>query len=164
MTNFIEPPHAMADDQNIAYPSDERRSEAEILGAYQTHLDECKKAERASREKLVHAIADIDRFAVPLREALTTPSAGGAALLRQAHLLDTMFLTVMRRYAGGDYDDHFTGKPDDKALDLAMRVQKQCMDTLRAHSAISYMQAIAPGPSPLLPLPYPGEQTEEFEK
>lgn len=110
---------------------------------------------RKSKEKIIAAVEEMSRLALSLDDAMHDPAYADRTLGRQAHLLDVMFFSVMKRYADGDYDDEHTGAPDDKPLIFAMTVQKQCVDTLKALSAINYMKAIGLNSSMLPPLPMP---------
>ncbi len=152
----------MNNDQSptVAEPwlAPDQRTEQEILAPYKTQLTTDAQQRKATKAKIVAAVEEISRLTFSLREAITNPAYADTTLVRQAHLLDTMFFTVMKRYADGDYDNEYTGQPDDHALAFAMSVQKQCVETLKALGAINYMKALKPALPPL-PLPVPDEQT-----
>ncbi len=84
--------------------------------------------------------AEIAALCADLAGALVKPDYGTDTLRRQAQLLDHLLYSVMARKVDGG---------GDAWIDLVLKIQKQCMDTIKAISAVDYMQAItAPRPRP----------------
>ncbi|MCB1532612.1 MAG: hypothetical protein KDJ35_07070 [Alphaproteobacteria bacterium] len=83
-----------------------------------------------------------------LLETLSQSASGADDLLtRQAALLDQLLYAVMRKSLQTDLK---RGYFDEAALLLALRIQKQCADTVKAGAAIDYMKHLG-----LPPLPHP---------
>lgn len=89
----------------------------------------------------------IDPLMCALEDALNTPMMSGDALLRQAHILDLLLHAVVRDTLtrSRKYGHSLSGRTE--ALNLALRIQKQCADTHRTAAAMDYMQAITPVPA-----------------
>ncbi len=83
-----------------------------------------------------------------LTQTLSAPTTDHIdALQRQAALLNDLLYAVMRKNMERDVRRGFF---DDDRLALALRIQKQCVDTLKAASAIEYMRGLSGGaPTPL---------------
>lgn len=79
-------------------------------------------------------------------------------LARQAKLLDDLLSAVMRRNLQGDLKrGHFS----EYGLAMALRIQKQCVDTIKAASTIEYMKQIKAMQTPTPP--QIGKRTSEAE-
>lgn len=109
--------------------------------------------------------AEIARLCADLEHLLINPSPEPDRLQRQAHLLDCYLYTVMRHNL---HKDKQNGCLSETGIDLVLRIQKQCVDTMKAESAINYMRVLAPAPihyMPPLPPPPPNfsERTGESE-
>lgn len=111
-----------------------------------------------------------------LAAALVAPDYPDAMLRRQAQILDSVFYKVMESYLPDDTpapppeDESEAEKiarlsaemnaarqePDLRVLDLALRVQKQCMDTAKAVGQMDYMKMLGECQAPRKPqLPVP---------
>jgi len=100
---------------------------------------EKRRLERAQRKQ--HAQSEISALCAELEMLLLSPPDGNTDILaKQATTLDAMLRAVMQRNINADKQ---SGKMDNDALSLALRIQKQCMDTLKTHAAIDYMQQMA---------------------
>lgn len=90
-------------------------------------------------------------------EALIERPQTPDTLEEQAHILNEIFTIIMRRNIKRDKE---RGYIDQDHLDLALRIQKQCNDTLKTRAAIEYMHNITKGdahPHPLKMLNQTGE-------
>ncbi|MEM6781140.1 MAG: hypothetical protein AAF569_04700 [Pseudomonadota bacterium] len=81
-----------------------------------------------------------------LEDALTTPMGIGDMLHRQAHILDTMMHLVVRDAMDSARDKDRPMHFQERQINLAMRLQKQCVETMKATAAMEYMSAITPLP------------------
>ncbi|MCB1783935.1 MAG: hypothetical protein KDI13_08050 [Alphaproteobacteria bacterium] len=66
-------------------------------------------------------------------------------LQRQAEILNTLFTTILDKKICADSKDfgYYTDTTQGW-IEVALRIQKQCADTLKARAAIVYMNTIAP--------------------
>jgi hypothetical protein len=110
---------------------------------------EREEQDRKDREEITALTVELDRM-------LENPNTGITTLHRQAELLDCMLYAVMR---GNLRRDKENGAIDRGNLEQALRIQKQCVDTLKAAGTISYMQIISTN---TLTMPYhpPGRYDE----
>lgn len=101
-----------------------------------------------------------------LEESLRIPGQDPALLARQAELLDQLFATLLKDKVINNLENGYSTATQDW-LAFALRVQKQCVDTVKARGAIDYMQKLsAPRPmaSSASALPHPRDiekQTDE---
>lgn len=94
-----------------------------------------------------------------LADALSRPDYGSAVLRRQAHLLDHLIYSVMNtHYQREQTRSYFSSD----LIELVLRIQKQCADTLKAVEAIDYMKSLSSA-RVLRPLPPPPESGERNE-
>jgi hypothetical protein len=107
--------------------------------------------------------AEIAALCADLERSLASPAPGTGALERQGDLLDRLFTAVMRHNL---QNDKRNGYIDENRIGTALRIQKQCVDTLKAAGALDYMKTLAlpRWPVPLPPPPQIREQTSETEK
>ena len=123
-----------------------------------TYKDDIEREWQEKKDKNRAEIADL---CTHLERVLTNPSPHINALERQADLLDCLLYAVMRRNLNHDKE---YGSFDKDGLEMTLRIQKQCLDTLKASGTVSYMQAIASlnsGVYPALtPHPLPVENDE----
>ena len=121
---------------------------------------ERKEQEGKSRAEIAALTADLERV-------LSDPSPHINPLERQADLLDCLLYAVMRRNLSKDKE---SGNFSESGIALALRIQKQGMDTAKAAGALSYMNAIASlhagvyPPMAQPPLPTPLENDERTVK
>lgn len=92
-----------------------------------------------------------------LTDTLQRPTPGHhdyerETLHRQAELLNAFFATILKHQT--EYEIECARSSTYEWIDLALRVQKQCTDTLKATSAIDYMKSLSPG-MPALPASNP---------
>lgn len=80
-----------------------------------------------------------------LEDALNTALCGEDALQRQAHILDQVFHTLLHDTLAGARAGHPLSAREE-TLNLALRIQKQCVETHRTARAMDYMSAITPVP------------------
>ena len=106
------------------------------------------RAER--KEKREAERAEFAAYTADLERILTAPSPHINALERQADLLDCMLYAVMRHNLSRDKEG---GAFSPDAIALALRIQKQGMDTAKAAGAVAYMQSIASLHSGVYPAP-----------
>jgi hypothetical protein len=93
-----------------------------------------------------------------LMATLANPASTHDRLHQQTALLHTLLCTIIKHQsepeiARGCEVTH-------EWLELALRVQKQCVDTLKASAAIDYMQSLAPRTLPPTPLLENDERTQ----
>ena len=126
--------------------------------------EEIKKAQQEREEK---AKAEMTVLTADLERILTDPPPEKSAMDRHAELLDCMLYAFMRRNLNEDKQNGFF---ESRHLEFALRIQKQCLDTLKAKATVGYMQAIASYRSgvypPSLPpaLPHPLIHDERTDK
>lgn len=72
------------------------------------------------------------------------------ALTRQARVLDELLHAFMRKSMAGDLR---RGYFDDDNLAMALRIQRQCVETLKAASQIEYMKKLNAAPIKHAPHP-----------
>ena len=105
-----------------------------------------------------HAPEEILTLCHDLAEALNRPDYGSAMLRRQAHLLDQLVYSVMNKH-----HEHVQtrGYFSDDLIELVLRIQKQCVETLKAVEAIDYMKSLSSARvlRPIPPPPESGERT-----
>ena len=58
-------------------------------------------------------------------------------------------------------DDKENGHVSERTLDMALRIQKQCVDTVKAAGVLRYMESL--GRPALAPLPHPPKIRERNE-
>ncbi|GEM_PF-3106756 len=87
-------------------------------------------------------------------EALLSPDYCSQMLRKQANLLDQMLYKMMER---GMEATEERGVAAASWLPLALKIQKQCIDTAKAAGALEYMKATTPHPLP----PIPGDRTDK---
>lgn len=99
-----------------------------------------------------------------MHDALTMAPETGPPLLRQITLMDKLASGLFEKALNDPTDfgiyHHY------HRIDFALRLQKQCMDTLKAHAAINYMNALLPvtlPPVPYYPSPTPRKNDEQNE-
>ncbi len=109
---------------------------SEAITGYQKQLEQ---ARRERDEKLKKRQAEIATLCADLDRILTHPDPDTEKMDRQADLLDCMLYTVMRH---GLHKNKESGTIDYDQIDMALRIQKQCMDTVKTASTIEYMQSI----------------------
>lgn len=101
--------------------------------------------------------ADIADATAKLAAALVDGDYDRQIVQRQAQLLDTLLYTIMNKGIDGK-------KNPEHWIPLALQVQKQCIDTLKARASIDYMDALFPyhrRSTPPTPLPENDERTDE---
>lgn len=110
--------------------------------------------------------AEIAALCTDLEALLQNPAPGINPLERQSAVLDCLFYTVMRENLRRD---KINGSINEDRLHSALRIQKQCADTLKAHAAIEYMDQIGlprlpvKTQPPLPALPHDDKQNGETE-
>jgi len=114
--------------------------------------------------------AEIAALCADLERILESPSPHLSAMERQVDLLDCLLYSVMRRNLSKDKKN---GSFNAESLEMALRIQKQCMDTMKASSTVEYMQCIASAAAGVYPprvygetvhpLPPPPENEEQKE-
>lgn len=127
MTNDIETPHVLLAQESAEEPS------APLV---------------ATKEEADAAVAEIANICARLFDSMTNVEYPQSTLLRQAHFLDTMLYKLIDSYVEDNDRDYRAEK-----IILALRIQKQCMDTLKAHGVINYMRNLLPD-APSTPHPY----------
>jgi hypothetical protein len=93
---------------------------------------EREEQDRKDREEITALTAELENI-------LANPDMEIPALERQGDLLDCILYTLLRRNLRRDRK---RGTIDFENLENAMRIQKQCVDTLKASAAIDYMDAV----------------------
>lgn len=119
---------------------------------------EMEKLRAQNRDKKQRGQRDITVLYSELESLLDHP-APATTLDRQADILDQIFTSLMRQNITRDKDNGYINQ---SALEFALKVQKQCNDTLKTRAAIDYMQNIVK--SEAAPLSFKMlEQTSEGE-
>lgn len=77
-----------------------------------------------------------------LMESLASPASTHDRLSQQGALLHTLLCTIVKHQSEREISQ--ACEMTYEWLELALRVQKQCIDTMKAGAAIDYMQSIAP--------------------
>ena len=83
-----------------------------------------------------------------LSDSLTKPIDDQTLLLEQAILLNDLFKTVMHDKINTTIDGNYNSDITQNWIHFSLRIQKQCTDTIKARSAIDYMQSLS-APRPL---------------
>lgn len=100
-----------------------------------------ERKQRDAREK-ARDRAELAELCTDLEDTLQNPDFDVPALERQGALLDCIVYTLLRRNLRRDKKN---GTIDRDDLEHVMRIQKQCVDTLKASAAIDYMNTLVPG-------------------
>ncbi|GJL86115.1 MAG: hypothetical protein DHS20C02_18900 [Micavibrio sp.] len=108
--------------------------------------------------------AEITALSTDLERILENPSPHLTSLERQGDLLDCLLYAVMRHNLNKDKEN---GTFSAQSLEMALRIQKQSMDTMKTSSTVEYMNCIASASTGVYParvyseraqpLPPPGE-------
>ncbi len=118
-------------------------------------MEKLRAQERDRKQRSQELITALYTELESLLEHPATPDT----LKQQADVLDAIFAAMMRRNVMRDKEN---GYIDPKNLEFALRIQKQCNDTLKTRAAIDYMQNITKGDASPHPLQLI-EQTGEAE-
>ncbi|MGB4106347.1 MAG: hypothetical protein WBK55_00965 [Alphaproteobacteria bacterium] len=102
----------------------------------ETDLENTPLSEITVKEAELPTLA---KLCASLTTALTDLDYPHMALMEQAHFLDRLFYRIVENIV----EDREINK---KTLDLALRAQRQCVETLRVHASIQYMRGITPIP------------------
>lgn len=95
-----------------------------------------------------------------LADTLTKTETGPDILHRHAHMLDEILMALMGDNATTRINERYISG----WIDLVLRIQKQCADTVKTVEAIDYMKHISSkNAAPLPPPPETGERTEGSE-
>ena len=81
-----------------------------------------------------------------LAQSLVPDDKGEDMLRRQMQTLDTLFTHTIHDYTGSAEPP--TGHGQTHRLGFALRVQKQCIDTVKALSAMGYLEALSMSVTP----------------
>ena len=104
---------------------------------------------------------DLSMLCRDLADAMYQPVAGPDMLRRQAYLLDQIIYALMDKHVNARIE---SGAYLTDWLDMIMRVQRQCMDTVKTLEAADYMRALTTKRPPVIPPPRDhGKQKEGFE-
>ncbi len=99
----------------------------------------------------------LDDLRRELAATLTNPETGPDMLRRHAHVLDEMLMILMRGHLA---ERLHTGNSIERWLEMFLRVQKQCAETLKTAEAVDYMKFVASRGAASLPAPgKTGERT-----
>ncbi len=97
------------------------------------------KTRRERLKKQAKERAEISALTDYLKFILEDPSPCMPRLDRHSEILDQLLYAVMRRNLRQDREN---GQFDKDSINLALRIQKQSMDALKASHAIDYMRTI----------------------
>jgi hypothetical protein len=85
-------------------------------------------------------LTEIRDLTADLERILKNPSPHLSSLERQADLLDCLLTAVMRRNVDVARKNNYFREDD---IGFALRIQKQCLETMKAAGTVAYMQSIA---------------------
>lgn len=130
----------MTSEQPTPETADQTTEETDAYAAatarYEARKEEMREQLMARRAERKAVMTDLCK---DLKEQLDDPSPFAGALERQVCVLDRLLYAVMRASLRDDIEKgHF----NDDNLVKALRIQKQCVDTVKAVSVIEYMKAI----------------------
>lgn len=115
---------------------------AYIMFDFEKHEKQLEKEEQKRKARFAALCAQLE-------ETLKDPNPFADTLVRQSDLLDKLLYTVMRNNLKRDKSN---GGFSTSGLETALRIQKQCVETIKAQGALEYMQSInAPRQGPLPP-------------
>ena len=102
-----------------------------------TYDPEHERVERERRRKKYQAeIADVT---ADLERTLKNPDPDAPTLWRQGDLLDCLLYALMKDSLG---NDRRMGRLCHDQITMALRIQKQCAETIKAATAIDYMTSL----------------------
>lgn len=121
-----------------------------------------KTRRQTTNQKRKALAAEIETLCGDLENIIAKKSQTPALLLRQAHILDRLFLHMAGEAVESQINGGWGLQSD---LTMALRLQEQCVDTIKARGAIQYMNALVvhnalPGGVPALPPPPQNDQGE----
>ncbi len=129
-----------------------------------------QEAEKPDEKEKAKNRAEIAALSADLERILENPSQDHDRLDRQSDLLDCLLYTIMRHNLRQDKEN---GTFSEDALNMALRIQKQSMDTMKASATVNYMHCIASATTGVYParvyndpnraLPPPHENDERKE-
>ncbi len=149
--------------QSAPLPPDEEEKEPCPIEKYRLEREE---RERKYEKKHLQRRAELAHLCEELDAALTNPTPDAPVLTRQSAILDKMLIAIMRNNLKKDIE---SASFNEDRLNMALRIQKQCMDTIKTCAAIEYMQFIAatsgnpPLPHAATTTPLPLENGERNE-